>query len=115
MVPIPPVVRDLLRSLPRFSWSDLVFTADGRRPLGGFGHLKRKIDEALIADGVKLAPWRLHDLRRTAVSWMAAEKIDITVADLLLAHGVSSLSSVGAVYQKFQWIDETTRRARALG
>ena len=38
---------------------------------------------------------------------MAGEKIDITVADLLLAHGkVSSLSSVGAIYQKFQWIDE---------
>ena len=112
LVPIPALVRDLLRTLPRFSWSDRVFTVDGRRPLGGFSHLKRKIDEALIADGVKLAPWRLHDFRRTAVSWMAAAKIDITVADLLLAHGISSISSVGAVYQKFQWIDE---RGSALG
>ena len=56
LVPIPPPVRDLLRALPRFSWSDRVFTVDGRRPLGGFSHLKRKIEEALIADGVKLAP-----------------------------------------------------------
>lgn len=96
----------MLRTLPRFSWSDRVFSVDGRRSLGGFSHLKRKIDEALIADGVELEPWRLHDIRRSAVSWMAAEKIDITVADLLLAHGVSSLSSVGAIYQKFQWLDE---------
>ena len=105
----PAAVRDLLHSLPRFAWSDLVFTADGRRPLGGFSHLKKRIDEALIVDDVKIEPWRLHDFRRSAVSWMASERIDITVADLLLAHGVSSLSSVGAVYQKFQWIDE--RRA----
>jgi integrase len=112
LVPITPVVRDLLRALPRFTWSDRIFTADGRRSIGGFGNLKRKIDAALLADGVKLAPWRLHDIRRSAVSWMAAEKIDITVADLLLAHGVSSLSSVGAVYQKFQWIDA---RRDALG
>ena len=107
LVPISPLLRDLLRSLPRFSWSDRVFTADGRRSLSGFGHLKRKIDEALIADGAKLAPWRLHDFRRSAVSWMAGEGVDIAVADLLLAHGkVSSLSSVGAIYQKFQWLDE---------
>ena len=106
LVPIPAAIRDLLRDLPRFSWSDLVFTADGRRAIGGFSILKRKIDQALVDDGVKLEPWRLHDLRRTAVSWMASEKIDITVSDLLLAHGISSLSTVGAVYQKFQWIDE---------
>jgi integrase len=106
LVPIPLLLRDLLRALPRFSWSNRVFTADGRRPLSGFGHLKQKIDEALIADGVRLKPWRLHDFRRSAVSWMAGEGIDITVADLLLAHGISSISSVGAVYQKFQWIDE---------
>lgn len=106
LVPIPVAIRDLLQSLPRFTWSDRVFTADGRRSIGGFNGLKLKIDAALIADGVKIAPWRLHDLRRTAVSWMAGEKIDIAVADLLLAHGVSSLSSVGAVYQRFQWIDE---------
>ena len=109
LVPIPAIIRDLLRDLPRFSWSDLVFTADGRRAIGGFSILKRKIDQALVDDEVKLEPWRLHDLRRTAVSWMASEKIDITVSDLLLAHGISSLSTVGAVYQKFQWIDE--RRA----
>jgi integrase len=106
LVPLPPSIRDLLRALPRFAWSDLVFSADGRRLLGGFSHLKKRIDEALIADGVKIEPWRLHDFRRSAVSWMASEGIDITVADLLLAHGVSSLSTVGAVYQKFQWIDE---------
>ena len=40
-----------------------------------------QIDVALIADGVELALWRLHDLRRTAVSGMASESID-TVADL---------------------------------
>lgn len=111
LVPIPSAIRDLLRALPRFSWSDLIFSADGRRAIGGFSDLKRKLDQALIADGVKLAPWRLHDFRRSAVSWMAADRVDISVADLLLAHGVSSLSSVGAVYQKFQWIDE---RADAL-
>ena len=38
---------------------------------------------------------------------LMGEGVDIAVADLLLAHGkVSSLSSVGAIYQKFQWLDE---------
>jgi integrase len=106
LVPIPTIISDLLRTLPQFAWSDRVFSADGRRSIGGFSNLKRKIDAALIANGVKIEPWRLHDFRRTAVTWMAAEKVDINVADLLLGHAVSSLSSVGAVYQKFQWIDE---------
>jgi integrase len=106
LVPLPALVRDLLRALPRLAWSDRVFSVDGRRPLGGFSHLKRKVDAALVADDVTLAPWRLHDIRRSAVSWMAGEKIDIAVADLLLAHGISSLSSVGAIYQQFQWIEE---------
>jgi integrase len=112
LVPLPAALRDLLRALPRFTHSDRVFTSNGRKSIGGFHGLKLKIDAALKAGGVTIAPWRFHDFRRSAVSWMAAEKIDITVADLLLAHGVSSLSSVGAIYQQHKWIDE---RREALG
>jgi hypothetical protein len=38
-----------------------VFTTTGRSPVSGWSKTKRRLDEAM-----KIPPWRLHDLRRTA-------------------------------------------------
>ncbi len=101
---------------------DLVFTTTGMTPISGLSKAKLALDAAIeearqeVAKkaGVKpapLAPWRLHDLRRTGVSALARLGFDAIVCDLLLAHKPSALSAVARVYQRH---DFATERQRAL-
>ena len=59
----------------------------------------------------KQVPWRLHDIRRTGVSKLAALGIDSIVADKLLAHKAGKLHGTAAVYQRHDFAAE---QARAL-
>jgi integrase len=50
---------------------------------------------------VKLPPWRLHDLRRTAASGMARLGVGIHVVERLLNHvSGSTTGGIVAVYQE---------------
>ena len=100
---------------------DLVFTTTGKTPVSGFSGAKDQLD-ALIAKAraeaaadagqaapPALPPWRLHDFRRTAVTWMAGHGVAPHVADRLLNHVAGTISGVAAVYQRQQFLAE--RRA----
>jgi integrase len=50
--------------------------------------------------------WRLHDLRRTCVSGMAALGVAPHVADKILNHQSGTISGVAAVYQRHQFMSE---------
>jgi integrase len=121
-VHLPEAARAVLRSMPRVEGQDLIHTTTGRTPISGISKAKRKLDEGvtqvLAAAAAKarkrpasLAPWRLHDLRRTGVSKLAALGFDSIAADKLLAHKPAKLRGVAAVYQRHDFADE---RARAL-
>jgi integrase len=78
-----------------------VFSAIGKRPLSDFGNIKRKID-ALSS----VMDWRLHDLRRTCVSGMAALGIAPHVAEKIINHTGGTISGVAAVYQRHEFMAE---------
>ena len=84
-----------------------VLTSDGHQPFANFNRVKDWLDEALENDGGAIPPWRLHDLRRTIVSTLAAKpfRYDPTVLDRLLGHQPSTLSAVARIYQREQSID----------
>ena len=65
VVPLPAPARDLIAGLTPIS-SEFVFLTIGRVPIVIGTKTKRRLDAAM-----KTAPWRLHDLRRTAVTGMA--------------------------------------------
>jgi integrase len=65
-VPLSATALDIIRALPRFVSSDLVFTTTGASPISGFGRAKDRLDFLMEA-----REWRLHDLRRTVASGMA--------------------------------------------
>jgi len=50
--------------------------------------------------------WRLHDLRRTCVSGMAALGVPPHVADKILNHQSGTISGVAAVYQRHEFMTE---------
>ena len=70
-VALPEAARAVLRDLPRLQGSDYVFTTTGKSPVSGFSKAKTRLDSLSGVSG-----WRLHDLRRTGVSRLAALGFD---------------------------------------
>ena len=131
----------VLRAIPRVAGCDLVFSTTtyrlaaseaangaprGKRkaepmPISGFSQGKRYLDAAISkvrAEAAKTAqhlksmtPWRVHDLRRTGVTTLAALGFDSIVVDKLLAHQPGKLRGVAGVYQRHDFARE---RAAAL-
>ena len=91
----------MLAAMPRLEGCDLVFTANGRTPVSGFAKSKERLDRL---SGVR--DWRLHDFRRTAVTWMAGAGFPPHVADRLLNHVEGAIRGVAAVYQRGEFLPE---------
>ena len=86
---------------------ELVFSTTGVTPVSGFSKAKTRLD-ALSG----ISNWRIHDLRRTAVTAMADLGVDATVADRVLNHvGAGTMGTVKRVYQRSELLD---RRRDAL-
>jgi integrase len=100
-VPLAPFVVDILKSLPRFLNSDLVFTTTGKTPISGFGRFKRRLGEVGAGDG-----WRLHDLRRTVATNMALTGIQPHIIEAVLNHKSGIVSGVAAVYNRHAYLEE---------
>ena len=94
-VPLSRTAQDILKRLPRFVGSDLVFTTTGTTPISGFGRVKERLDSAM---GV--SDWRFHDLRRTAASGMARIGVAPHVIEKVLNHVSGQISGVAAVYNR---------------
>lgn len=78
-----------------------VFSFDGALPFQNFTLMKRRLDLLCGVSG-----WRLHDLRRTVVSGMAALGVAPHVADRILNHVGGTISGVAAVYQRHEFMAE---------
>ena len=129
VVHLAPTARAILAQVPRFVWAtpdggsqpaapDLVFTTTGRTPVSGFSGAKAQLDAQITKARTKaatdarrdapsaLSPWRFHDFRRTAVTWIAGNGVAPHVADRLLNHVQGTISGVAAVYQRGQFLAE---------
>jgi integrase len=71
----------------------------GRRGTGfsGYSKGKKELDGKLKARGLQLAPWGLHDLRRTFSTWLHEHGVEPLVIEALLAH---KQQGVAAVYNR---------------
>jgi integrase len=99
LVPLAPDAMALLRSLPRFSRGDHVFTTmDGVKPVNGFSKAKMRLD---ALSGVK--DWVLHDLRRTVRTHFSALPVQDVVREAVIAHARPGLHRV---YDLHSYADE---------
>ncbi|WP_421994003.1 tyrosine-type recombinase/integrase [Roseococcus sp.] len=107
IVHLSPTAQAVIKAIPRFQKSDLVFTTTGKTPVSGFSRAKQRVDEYAAEERrkMKIKPaeipaWHVHDLRRTGVSTMARLGIPSDVADRILNHQASSTNSgVKGIYQ----------------
>ncbi|MDR3537832.1 MAG: integrase arm-type DNA-binding domain-containing protein [Acetobacteraceae bacterium] len=106
VIALPAAAKEALAAIPRIEGQDLLFSTTGRTAVSGFTKAKAALDRAS-----SVTDWRLHDIRRTGVSALAAMGIDSIVADKLLAHQPSKLRGAARVYQRHDFAAE---RASAL-
>lgn len=100
-LPLSPMAQKVLRGLP--DTGDLFFPARGTegRAFNGWGKSKQRFDKTL-----EVAPYTLHDLRRTFSSNMARLGTPIHVTEKLLNHISGTVSGVAAVYNRYSYLDE---------
>jgi integrase len=93
-VPLALDALALIRSLPRFTKGEHLFTTtDGLKPVNGFSKAKTRIDRL---SGV--AEWKFHDLRRTMRTHLSALPVQDVVRELVIAHAKQGLHKVYDLY-----------------
>ena len=117
VIPLSSSAQGVLAAVPRIGRSGLVFTTDGKRPLGGFSKFKRNFDAKVLAELRKQSPeaelprWTLHDLRRTARSLMSRAGVPSDHAERCLGH---VLPSIRGTYDRHEYLTEKRRAFEAL-
>ena len=91
LVPLSPAAIAILKDAPQFG--DYVFTTDGKTHVSNFAKGKSRLDGFIAAKGDALAPWRLHDLRRTAATHMVRLGIPETVVGRVLNHAPTGVTA----------------------
>lgn len=117
-VPLSPLAMEVLSMVPGGD-GPFVFSTTGKTPVSGFSKAKARLDELMLvelqrlaverggdAKEVRLEPWRLHDLRRTAASGMARLGVPVHVLSHILNHTPGSTSGVTAIYNRYAYLPE---------
>ncbi len=128
-VPLSSLALAHLAAYPRVKGrTGYVFSLTGERPVSGFSKAKERLDRLALAalrrragergarpDEVTLAPWRLHDIRRTVASGMARLGINLPVIEKVLNHTSGTFAGVVGVYQRHSFADEKRKALEAWG
>jgi integrase len=110
-VPMAATVHLLLAAQQRDEGRDLVF-GKGEGPFSGFSRCKEALDKAIAElNGGPLAPWVLHDLRRSAATGMAELGIQPHVIEAVLNHVSGHKGGIAGIYNRAQYSAE---KAQAL-
>jgi integrase len=110
LLPLPPKALSIVESVPERVDRDCLF---GERAAAGFTNWsfgKAALDKRLAG---KVAPWKLHDLRRTAATRLADLGVQPHVIECILNHHSGFRSGVSGTYNRSPYLNEM-RTALAL-
>jgi integrase len=100
---LPKLALDIVNGVPHVS-DQFVFSTTGTA-VSGFGKAKQRLDAAMGP----MPEWRLHDLRRSFASGLAALKVQLPVVERLLNHVSGSFGGVAGVYQRYEFEPEMAK------
>jgi integrase len=103
VVLLPPLAREIIAAAKRIEGCPFVFSTTGHSPVSGWSKIKRNLDQAM---GNPSSPFRLHDLRRSAVTGMAELGIRPDVIELCVNHVSGSRGGIAGVYNKSELLPE---------
>lgn len=91
-IALPPLALEVISSQPQIDDSPFVFYGRGKnRHFNSFSQRKAELDEKLHAN---MAPWVLHDLRRTTRKLLTRAKVGTDVAEMALGHSIRGIRAV---------------------
>ncbi|MDP4022067.1 tyrosine-type recombinase/integrase [Methylobacterium sp. NEAU 140] len=118
-VPLVPGAVAMIRGVRRIEGSDFVLTTTGDASVSGFSRAKAALDATMLTiargeaeargadpERVTLAPWRLHDVRRTVASGMARAGVPVAVVEKVLNHVSGTFGGIVGVYQRHDFAAE---------
>jgi integrase len=91
LVPLSAPVKELLRDAPEIG--EFVFTHDGKTHVSSYAKAKARLDSFITASGAEVAPWRFHDLRRTAATHMVRLGVPEEVVGRVLNHAPKGVTA----------------------
>jgi integrase len=115
-VPLPPLAQAIIAAIP--GHHQIIFSTGKQKgetptPPSGWNRAKRELDAAMLAIARKergadatIPYWRLHDLRRTAVTGMAELSIRPDVIELIVNHVSGARGGIAGVYNRSELMDE---------
>jgi integrase len=106
-LPLSPQAFAIIKALPKFHGSKYLFSPGATAP-SGFSVAKKRLDRLIAAStgGAALAPWILHDLRRSTASGLASLGVNLAVIERTLNHVSGSFGGVAGIYQRHSFADE---------
>jgi integrase len=106
VIPLGRMARDLIAALPRFvGGGDFLFsTTFGKKPTNGFSKAKRRLDAAMSETlGKPVAPFVIHDIRRTVRTHLSALPIPQHICERIIGHAQPGLIQV---YDRWSHLEE---------
>ncbi len=95
---LPEVAVNIIREQKRISGNPYIFPGRAAGHFNAYGYRKREFDEK-----AQIAPWVIHDLRRTARSLMARTGVRPDVAERVMGH---VLPGVEGIYDRHDYREE---------
>jgi len=120
-VPLSTLTKSILSELTPKKDRDLVF-GSGTGPFAGWSHCKvaldKRINNALkVVDpqSEPLTPWRIHDLRRSAVTRMADHGVPPHIVEAIVNHISGTRAGVAGVYNRATYLPEKSKALEEWG
>jgi integrase len=101
VVPLAPLAQTIIAETTRIADCPYVFTTNGKAPVAIGSKIKNKLDAEM-----DLPAWRIHDLRRTAVTGMAELGIRPDVIELCVNHVSGTRGGIAGVYNRSELLPE---------
>lgn len=103
---LPKLALEIIDARPRVGENPFVFAGRGDVAFNSFSEAKAALDER-----VKIAPWVLHDLRRTGRSLMPRAGVRPDIAERVMGHVIPG---VEGIYDRYTYYDEKADALRRL-
>ena len=112
VVPLSAQAREIVAALPAPATGPFLFSSDGgATPVSGFSKAKARLDGLLAKDdGIEVAPWVVHDLRRSMATHMERIGIDPHIIEVCLGH---VLKGVAGTYRHYAYLPEKEKALQA--
>jgi integrase len=99
VVPLSDAMIELLESLPRWTSGNFLFSSTGgRTAMNGLANGKVRAGKAM-----GIAPWRLHDVRRTVRTRLSELRVADNVSEMVIGHAKKGLARI---YDQHRYADE---------